>query len=227
MVRTDRSPNPDHAQNVGTEKLVADTVDAGQDSLQTRRTVEREERDVQPRTRHPTPSNAKRPALGFKFIAPKPEYRPFADALCAAMTRAAITSSGLARAVWGAAKRGAKNRDLIGAYRAGISYPTPENLQKIADVLGVPVETFAVIRDNPGDNPGHNPGPRPGRPSSGDLHVSTVADQPGMMRLQLDRVIPERLALEILAMLMAAQNPHVGEIVGGTDTDKRNNNSTK
>jgi transcriptional regulator with XRE-family HTH domain len=69
----------------------------------------------------------------------------FAAALRQAMTKNKLTNSEVARRVWGTTKdsRGynvAKNRDRIGHYLSGASYPEDENLQKIADAIGIPVD---------------------------------------------------------------------------------------
>ena len=74
----------------------------------------------------------------------------FADLLMQAMLDAGgINSSELARRVWGTVrdKRGyavARNRDRISHYLRGHSYPNQENLQKIADALGVTVSELGA-----------------------------------------------------------------------------------
>jgi transcriptional regulator with XRE-family HTH domain len=60
-----------------------------------------------------------------------------------------LSAAEVARRVWGTStdKRGyevAKNRDRIGHYLAGTSYPEPENLQKLADAVNVPVDKLAI-----------------------------------------------------------------------------------
>jgi hypothetical protein len=84
---------------------------------------------------------------------PEPLPPLFATALMDAMMGPIgadpITSSELARRVWGSAKppdRGARNRDRISHYLRGTSYPTPENLRKIAKALGVPEAELAAAR---------------------------------------------------------------------------------
>jgi transcriptional regulator with XRE-family HTH domain len=76
-------------------------------------------------------------------------YQAFADKLRDAMTRANVNASEVARRVWGTAKdkRGydvARNRDRIGHYLSGSSYPEPENLARLADAVGVTVEELAM-----------------------------------------------------------------------------------
>lgn len=72
----------------------------------------------------------------------------FANKLRELMLEKRITASELARKVWGTTKdnRGyevARNRDRIGHYLSGKSYPERENLNKIAKVLGVTFEELA------------------------------------------------------------------------------------
>ena len=80
----------------------------------------------------------------------------FADVLMGHMLDAnAMRQSELARRMWGEVpnRRGnmvARGRDRIGHYLRGTSYPNPANLQKIADVFGVPVAELASARRPPG-----------------------------------------------------------------------------
>lgn len=65
-----------------------------------------------------------------------------------------ISASDLARGVWGTMTdpRGyevARNRDRIGHYLSGKSYPAMENLKKIAKVLGVDVEVLEKFQPAP------------------------------------------------------------------------------
>jgi transcriptional regulator with XRE-family HTH domain len=78
---------------------------------------------------------------------PRPELQPFAARLRQGMN--GRSNSALAREVWGTIKdsRGydvAKNRDRVAAYLKGSAYPEPENLAKIADVLGIPIEELQI-----------------------------------------------------------------------------------
>lgn len=78
----------------------------------------------------------------------------FANLLRELMLEKRITASELARKVWGTTKdyRGytvAKNRDRIGHYLSGKSYPEKDNLQKIAKALGVPFERLAATQPIP------------------------------------------------------------------------------
>jgi len=124
------------------------------------------------------------------------EYLAFAAALRAAMHRHGLSASEVARRVWGVTTdtRGypvAKNRDRIGHYLRGTSYPEPENLVKLADVIGVPVAELAI------DKP---PTVRTPRQLSG-LQVILLADQPELARLEISMTLPWELALEIAARI--------------------------
>lgn len=79
--------------------------------------------------------------------APRPELQPFAARLRQAMN--GRTNSDLAREVWGTIKdsRGydvPKNRDRVAAYLDGRARPEPDNLAKIANVLGIPIEELQI-----------------------------------------------------------------------------------
>ena len=85
-------------------------------------------------------------------------YGFFAKTLQACMQQAGLNNSDLARCVWGTTtdNRGitvARNRDRIGRYLAGTSYPNPGNLWKIAGALGVPLEHLAFEFLNLSTNP--------------------------------------------------------------------------
>jgi transcriptional regulator with XRE-family HTH domain len=149
------------------------------------------------------------------------------------MDKAGFTPSDLARAAWGSTtnKRGnsvARKRDRVGHYLAGTNYPTPENLQLLADALGIPVETLMI--DRPAGAPAGAPkAPRAASStaSAGTLSQTSLPAQPSKIRLQVDRVIHWRLAEHIHRLLKEAETGEVttvdettlGEIVGGTDTE--------
>jgi transcriptional regulator with XRE-family HTH domain len=76
-----------------------------------------------------------------------PMRQAFAAALKAAMARQGLNASQLAARIWGTIKdkRGyavARNRDRIGHYLRGTSYPDPANLIRLAAALGVPAATL-------------------------------------------------------------------------------------
>jgi len=148
-----------------------------------------------------------------------------------------VSASDLAAAIWGRStdSRGysvARNRDRIGHYTAGTSYPAPENLAKIAEVLNVPVEDLNPLPPAPPVGTviqgGGNPGPR-ARALPAAVTVSTV--EKGRMRLQVDKVVSSELALRIAAMIeatdtpeIANMGPEIGSIInGGKDNGNGNN----
>jgi transcriptional regulator with XRE-family HTH domain len=168
---------------------------------------------------------------------PRPEYRQFAETLKAAMTKLGITSSELARQIWGTMqdKRGyavARNRDRIGHYLAGTSYPEDENLQKLADALGLPVETLAIERP-PGqaEPPEGAATPRPASTAQGrasGLVLTTLPrDATSLARFQCDRMISPALAITIQQMILddaekrAVNGPAPAN--GGNNGDNGNN----
>jgi hypothetical protein len=127
----------------------------------------------------------------------RPEYLAFAAVLRAAMERLGLNSSEVARRVWGVTKdtRGyevAKNRDRIGHYLAGASYPEPGNLVKLADVIGVPVAELAIDK----------PVAVAGQSRRFGLRLTRFADQPHLARLEMDLILPWRLAVEIADLVM-------------------------
>jgi hypothetical protein len=123
------------------------------------------------------------------------------------MLKKNLNASEVARRVWGSTKdkRGydvARNRDRIGHYLAGTSYPEPENLIKLADVIGVPVEDLAV--DKPVLVAGAGAPYRGRQPA--DVQITMLSDNLGKSRLQFDRVLDTDLALRIFQMLKDADH---------------------
>jgi hypothetical protein len=117
------------------------------------------------------------------------------------MLKQKLNASEVARRVWGSTKdkRGydvARNRDRIGHYLAGTSYPEPENLQLLADALGLAVEDLAIDRPIPIVGTGGG-----SRRQPADVHFTMLADQPDKARMQFDRVISFETGLRILQML--------------------------
>lgn len=120
------------------------------------------------------------------------------------MSRNDLSASEIARRIWGTTKdrRGydvARNRDRIGHYLSGNSYPEPDNLAKLAEALGVAIEDIAMPE---GDNPG--PRSRAGAHSAaaGGIHLIPVPDDPGKMRLQIDRIVDLRRVPAIIRLLI-------------------------
>lgn len=206
------------------EKQLADQPPDGEDAP-TQQDVTREDINVRPRTR-------RHPQI---VVEPRPECKAFADALRAAMMKANVSASEAARRVWGTTtdNRGyevARNRDRIGHYLAGTSYPEPENMAKLADALGVPVEELALAPENSrtaarqGGSPRRSPSA-----ATGELIQTSLPMQPGKVRLQVDRVLDWKLSETIHRMLKEAEIcdarndeswSNLGKIVGGIDSLK-------
>lgn len=93
--------------------------------------------------------NPNRPApVGGKTVAESRAIATFADNLKRARVERGMSQSELAREIWGVTidTRGysvAKNRDRISVWEQGKAVPEPASLQKLSDVLGVPVEELA------------------------------------------------------------------------------------
>jgi hypothetical protein len=169
----------------------------------------------------------------------RPEYQPFVDALWLAMKTGDLSASAVARRVWGTTKdkRGydvARNRDRIGSYLSGASYPEPENLRRLADAVGVPVEELALKGPRParasssyGPGPHHlgsfHMGSRASRsiPMESDLHLASVPGQPEKYRIRLDQILDKDLCRQILDLIEKGEarervpdKVRLGEVVG-------------
>ena len=127
----------------------------------------------------------------------KPENIPFASALSDAMANGNLKASEVARRIWGTTKdkRGydvARNRDRIGHYMKGTSYPEPDTLIKLAEAVGVPVARLAIDR----------PVSVAARVRQAvDIHLTVLADQPSKARLQFDRILDFDTAVRIMQEL--------------------------
>ena len=147
------------------------------------------------------------------------------------MTRRDLNASQLAKRAWGPTtdSRGysvGRNRDRIGHYLAGTSFPEPENIERLAKALDVPIEELASTRPaTEPRQPRQSPPPDPSSISKTNL-LSTTQLPGSRMRLQVDKVLDWKLVTEIQRMILEAEtgetkiNPHAGEIVGGIDTEE-------
>jgi transcriptional regulator with XRE-family HTH domain len=120
------------------------------------------------------------------------------------MKKLGMSSSELARQVWGTTtdKRGytvARNRDRIGHYLAGTSYPEAENLAKLAAALGVPVETLAIERPAGVGDP-----TQPAHAHNDPGLLRTTMPRPGadLARFQADRMISQDLAIKLIQLIL-------------------------
>jgi hypothetical protein len=238
---TDEIPNGYFA-----EKNLAAAAAAGQDTPSTPQDVNREAPNVRGRTTT-TPSGAGAKDTG------RADLRAFAAVLDAAMKRIGVKPADLARMVWGTTvdSRGytvPRNRDRIGSYLSAQSYPEPDNLRKLADALGVPVEELASTRppaperpEVPRQNPPRRASSESGNP--GELILTAVPAKPGRTILRVHREMSWKLASQIHSLIRQAEdaeirgalnedpvinpdiNPDVGKVVGGTDTEKNGTRS--
>ena len=181
--------------------------------------VEREVRDEAQLRRGDATRRRRRPTqvvMGEWKDSARSEYRPFAAALRAAMSKKGMSASDVARDIWGDAtdRRGynvAKNRDKIGLYLAATAYPDEETIGHLARVLDVSVEELAgkMVQETsvsvtaPGASLWlNNPGPRPTRSSGPSL--TPAPGRPGMIRIQVDQIVDWRLAMRVFSELSQA-----------------------
>ena len=138
------------------------------------------------------------------------------------MRRSGKSASDIAREIWGSTtdRRGysvGRNRDRIGHYLNATSYPEPDNLEKLAKAVGVPVSDLTI------DRPAANPGPR-SRPAPASLTLTTVA--PGKMRIQVDKTVDSAFALRLAALIEACDTPdlNVADLTNVIDVMNGNKN---
>ena len=135
------------------------------------------------------------PAAGGRTQYEKLELERFARKLHEAMIKNGMTQSDLAAAVWGRTTDGrgyevARNRDRISVYLQGRSLPDPQNLAKIAEVLGVTVEDLApditaaaVEKENP------------------EVAMTAIAGHADKVFLRVNKLVPMAMAAQIITML--------------------------
>ena len=185
---------PDTDTQKRTKKTLAENTEPqAQDAITTpQNVVAREAQDDQVWTRR----RATRQNLLNRA---RPEYAPFAQALQHAMLKNKLSASEVARRVWGTTtdSRGyevARNRDRIGHYMAGTSYPEPENLELLAKAIGVSTDELTIERPDP-------PAVARVTRQTADLHLTAAIDEPTKARLQLDRILDWETALRILQLV--------------------------
>lgn len=144
-----------------------------------------------------------------KLPAPRPELREFARVLNTKMLEKGLSASDLARMIWGTTTdyRGykvARNRDRIGNYLAGVSYPNHENLHQIAVALGVDVGDLALT---PGPG-GAADTPQAALKGQHDVNFTMLSSWPGVAVLTVRQLVPVEVGIEIVRMLAAAKLPN-------------------
>lgn len=105
------------------------------------------------------------------------------------------SQSALAREIWGTTtdSRGytvAKNRDRISAYESGKSFPERENLERLAEVLGYPVEELAPEYRASG-----------GARSAPSVNMTVVDATRGLAHLTVDVIVPFEVAVKVTQVL--------------------------
>jgi transcriptional regulator with XRE-family HTH domain len=141
------------------------------------------------------------PLVSRRLPGPKPELQPFARKVREAMLDKRMSASDLARAVWGTATdfRGykvARNRDRIGHYLAGVSYPEPDNLKKLAEALGLPIEELVIDDPRP-----EGSGLKEGRAGMLDTQIIMLNAYPGVCTVQLRRLMSVETAMKIMRLI--------------------------
>jgi transcriptional regulator with XRE-family HTH domain len=146
----------------------------------------------------PPPAMTSPPSLAHRV-----EHQEFAATLRERMETLRLSASDLARRVWGEIKDSymvARNRDRIGHYLAGVSFPDEDNLRKLAEVLEIPYDRLLTMK----------PAGGPAMPSIGnnnvgrgtvDTQLSILTGEPGLAVLQLRRKMRLATALKIIEML--------------------------
>jgi transcriptional regulator with XRE-family HTH domain len=139
------------------------------------------------------------------------KHQAFADRLDAAMKRGGLTHSEVARRVWGTTKdrRGydvAKNRDRIGHFLSGKSYPRPDNLLKLAEALGISLDDLAEPSALPRSAMTIPPPQPPAPPAerANGVQLTPVPGEPGKVRVRgtIDRVMDLTQVQEVVNLLM-------------------------
>lgn len=107
-----------------------------------------------------------------------------------------LSQSELARRVWGETEdnRGykvARNRDRISAYEKGSAQPTRENLEAIAEVLGVPPEELAPEAKFNRAEPA--------------VAMTMLEGEPNRVHLKINTITSLALAAKVIALL--SENP--------------------
>lgn len=136
------------------------------------------------------------------------EYKEFAEKVHAAMLKKRMNISDLAREIWGSVVdyRGftvAKNRDRAGFYLAGKSYPTEENLRKLAKALDLTVDELRIEKPSIGV--------QRSKTGQGDVQMTILASDPSKALLQLSLLLPTGGAVEVVQRINEILNRAGGQ----------------
>lgn len=123
------------------------------------------------------------------------ELDAFAKTLNELMAVKGMSQSDVARAIWGSVtdNRGrdvARNRDRISNYCRGQQLPEPKTVRALAELFGVQVVDLHPPLALP-------PGPR----AAPDMTMAVVGGRPDMALLTVNKMVPLRLAVQVLALL--------------------------
>lgn len=129
------------------------------------------------------------------------DLKAFSEILLKAMLEKKLNISDVARKMFGTVKdyRGftvAKNRDRVGLYLHGKSYPNAENLKKLAEALDLRVEDLQAQKPSIGIT-------RQKMSEKTDLQISILAAQPDRAALQMSGaiILPTEGAIEVAALI--------------------------
>ena len=150
------------------------------------------------------------------------------------MQRQNMNASDVARKVWGEIKDGrgynvARNRDRIGYYLAGVSFPEDENLRKLADAVGLAYEALAMTKPPSGPSVSSTSGVGFGgvsRRGMLDTQLAILNNRPGYAVLALKREMKLETALRIIEMLKIDDDIEI-EAGGGRDDSPSNPTTTE
>jgi transcriptional regulator with XRE-family HTH domain len=141
----------------------------------------------------------------------------FAERLREAMQREGLNASDVARRVWGEIqdKRGyyvARNRDRIGFYLAGVSFPEDENLRKLAEAVGLSYEALAVTKPSAGPSSSSTSGVGFGgskRHGMLDTQLAILSNKRAVLALKREMKLDT--ALKIIELLKAEDEAEAGD----------------
>ena len=129
------------------------------------------------------------------------EYKPFAEALFEAMTRKHMNASDVARNIWGTITdyRGyevAKNRDRITFYLQARSYPRPDTMRKLVELMDLPPEFLKH------DTPARGAAVQPSIKTK-NMQMTVLDGDPSQALFTLSMVLPTTFVAELIQRIEA------------------------
>lgn len=127
------------------------------------------------------------------------EMQEFGRKLHELRTVKGLSQSDVARGIWGEqtdanGRKSAKNRDRISQYEKGLSFPEPQNLARLAELLGVDPDTLApevVAATVDHENPA--------------VQMTMVAGHYDKVHLRVNLLVPLKLAAQVVGLLSALE----------------------